>query len=135
LPGPVLTVDVIIEYPDRRIILIKRGKDPNRGSWALPGGIVEEGETVEQAAIREAREETGIQVSLRRLVGVFSDPGRDPRGHYVTVAFLADPVEGSPEASSDAADLIITKDFHDLPLAFDHAQILRAALPETPKAG
>lgn len=132
LPGPVLTVDVIIQYPDGRIILIKRGKEPYRGSWALPGGIVEEGETVEQSAIREAREETGIQVSLRKLVGVFSDPGRDPRGHYVTVAFLADPVEGAPEASSDAADLIITKDFRDLPLAFDHAQILRAAFPETP---
>ncbi len=130
LPGPVLTVDIIIEYPGRRIILIKRGKEPYLGSWALPGGIVEEGETVEQCAIREAEEETGIRVRLRRLVGVFSEPGRDPRGHYVSIAFLADPGEGSPKASSDAADLIVTNDFRDLPLAFDHTQILRAAFPE-----
>lgn len=134
MPGPVVTVDVIIEYPNKEIVFIKRGKGPFLGSWALPGGILEEGETVEQCAVREAEEETGITVSLRRLVGVFSDPGRDPRGHYVSIAFLANPMTGSPQASSDAADLIITKDFRDLPLAFDHAKILRAAFPERPSA-
>lgn len=128
--GPVLTVDVIIKYPDGSIVLIKRGKEPFRGSWALPGGIVEIGETVEQSAAREAKEETGITVTLRSLVGVFSEPGRDPRGHFVSIAYLADPVEGSPQASSDAADLIITKDFRELPLAFDHTKILQAAFPE-----
>lgn len=125
----VVTVDVIIEYPDGRIVLIKRGEEPFLGSWALPGGILEEGETVEQCGVREAKEETGVIVRLRRLVGVFSEPGRDPRGHYVSIAFLADPVEGSPQAASDATDLIITKDFGDTPLAFDHAKILRAAFP------
>lgn len=128
--GPVLAVDVIIEYPDGGIVLIRRGKEPFLGSWALPGGIVEVGETIEQCAVREAKEETGIGVTLRKLVGVFSEPGRDPRGHFVSIAFLADPVEGSPQASSDAADVIITKDFRDLPLAFDHAKILQAAFPE-----
>ncbi len=130
MAGTVVTADVIIQYPDGGIILIKRGKEPFLGSWALPGGILEEGETVEQCAVREAKEETGVSVSLRELVGVFSEPGRDPRGHYVTIVFLADPVEGSPQAASDAADLIITKDFRDLPLAFDHAKVLRAAFPE-----
>lgn len=128
--GPVLAVDVIIEYPDGGIVLIRRGKEPFLGSWALPGGIVEVGETIEQCAVREAKEETGIGVTLRKLVGVFSEPGRDPRGHFVSIAFLADPVEGSPQASSDAADVIITKDFRDLPLAFDHSKILQAAFPE-----
>jgi 8-oxo-dGTP diphosphatase len=130
MAGTVVTADVIIRYPDGGIILIKRGKEPFLGSWALPGGILEEGETVEQCAVREAKEETGVSVSLRELVGVFSEPGRDPRGHYVTIVFLADPVEGSPQAASDAADLIITKGFRDLPLAFDHANVLRAAFPE-----
>ena len=91
---------------------------------------MEVGETIEQCAVREAKEETGISVTLRKLVGVFSEPGRDPRGHFVSIAFLADPVEGSPQASSDAADVIITKDFRGLPLAFDHSKILQAALQE-----
>ncbi len=130
MTGTVVTADVIIRYPDGSIILIKRGKEPFRGSWALPGGMLEEGETVEQCAVREAEEETGVSVSLRKLVGVFSEPGRDPRGHYISIAFLADPVEGSPQAASDAADLVITKDFRDLPLAFDHAKILQVAFPE-----
>ncbi|MFQ5802642.1 MAG: NUDIX domain-containing protein [Candidatus Methylomirabilales bacterium] len=130
MTGTVVTADVIIQYPDGGIVLIKRGKDPFRGSWALPGGILEGGETVEQCAVREAKEETGVSIRLKKLVGVFSEPGRDPRGHYVTIVFLAEPVDGSPQASSDAADLIITKDFRDLPLAFDHAKVLRAAFPE-----
>ena len=130
MTGTVVTADVIIRYPDGGIILIKRGKEPFRGSWALPGGILEEGETIEQCAVREAKEETGVSVSLRKLVGVFSEPGRDPRGHYVSIAFLADPVGGSAQAASDAADLVITKDFRDLSLAFDHAKILQVAFPE-----
>ena len=130
MTGVVVTADVIIQYPDGGIVLIKRGKEPFLGSWALPGGILEEGETIEECAVREAKEETGISVSLRKLVGVFSEPGRDPRGHYISIAFLADPVEGSPQAASDAADLIITKDFRDLALAFDHTEILRAAFPD-----
>ena len=87
MAGTVVTADVIIRYPDGGIILIKRGKEPFLGSWALPGGILEEGETVEQCAVREAKEETGVSVNLRELVGVFSEPGRDPRGHYVTIVF------------------------------------------------
>lgn len=126
----VVTADVIIQYPDGGIVLIKRGKAPFLGAWALPGGVLEEGETVEQCAVREAKEETGVSVSLRKLVGVFSEPGRDPRGHYISIAFLATPIAGSPQAASDAADVIITKDFRDLTLAFDHAEILRVAFPD-----
>lgn len=127
MPGPTLTVDIIIEFPDREIVLIKRGKEPFLGGWALPGGHVEIGETVENAAIREAKEETGMDVRLDKLVGVYSDPKRDPRRHTVSVVFQATPISGTLLAASDAAELIKTRDFLDKPLAFDHNQILRDA--------
>ncbi len=80
---PILAVDVVVELPSGEIVLIKRKYEPFKGYWALPGGMLEIGETVEQAAIREVREETGLDVSITRLVGVYSEPNRDPRNHVV----------------------------------------------------
>lgn len=123
---PMLTVDVIIRLSGDRIILIRRGRSPYRGSWAIPGGFVEYGETVEDAARREALEETGLDVEIKDLLGVYSDPRRDPRGHTVSVCFTARVVSGEPEAGSDAADIGIfhIEDIDDLELAFDHRKIL-----------
>lgn len=119
---PKLMVDVVIPS-DGGVVLIRRGTDPFEGRWALPGGFVEVGETVEQAAVREAEEETGMAVEIARLVGVYSDPERDPRGHNVSVAFLARPLSGQPSAASDAAEVAVL-DYRDVELAFDHRKIL-----------
>jgi 8-oxo-dGTP diphosphatase len=108
-------------------VLVQRKNHPFKGKWALPGGFVEYGERVEDAAEREALEETGLRVKLRRLVGVYSDPDRDPRGHVVTVCYLAEPFGGRLKASSDAMRV---KVFRKIPwgeLAFDHAKILKDA--------
>src|SRR5512139_1202444 len=85
---PLLTVDTVIVY-DGKLVLIRRKNPPFQGHFALPGGFVELGETVETAAVREAKEETGLDVELIRLLGVYSEPSRDPRGHTVSVIFLA----------------------------------------------
>ncbi|NLU04820.1 MAG: NUDIX hydrolase [Methanothermobacter sp.] len=126
MKAPMLTADVIIRLSGDRIILIRRGRSPYRGSWAIPGGFVEYGETVEDAARREALEETGLDVEIEDLLGVYSDPRRDPRGHTVSVCFTASAVSGEPEAGSDAADIGIfhIEDIDDLELAFDHRKIL-----------
>ncbi len=118
-PSP--TVDVIIETGGG-IVLIKR-KNPPHG-WAIPGGFVDYGESVEQAAIREAKEETGLDVCLSGLIGVYSDPARDPRFHTISTVFTAT-AEGMPEGLDDAAEACVFK-LNDLPgpLAFDHARIL-----------
>ena len=122
---PSLTVDIIILVKDK-IVLIKRLNPPYQGTWALPGGFVDIGETVEEAAIREALEETGLDVELKEMVGVFSDPGRDPRGHTVTICFTS-LGRGTLTASSDAQDAELF-DPDDLPeLAFDHKKIIQAA--------
>lgn len=126
--SPALTVDAVIRFEDGRIVLIKRGHDPFAGQWAIPGGLVEYGETVEQACVREAKEETGLDIRLDRLVGVYSDPGRDPRGHTVSVVYLATPTGGTLRADSDAADAVTFSDWRSLDLAFDHARILADAL-------
>ncbi len=123
--GTFVTVDVIIDVGGR-IPLIKRGSPPFKGYWAIPGGIVEEDETVEEAAVREAREETGLEIERLRLLGVYSEPGRDPRGRSVTIAFAARVEGGEPVSGSDAADVALF-DPTDLPggLAFDHGKILK----------
>jgi len=123
---PVLTVDVVI-YMDEGFVFVKRLNEPFKNFWALPGGIVEYGETVEEAAIREAKEETGLEVKLEKLVGVYSNPKRDPRGHYVSIAYLAKPVSGRLKASTDAKEV---KVFSQKPekLAFDHEKIFEDAL-------
>jgi len=126
---PALTVDAVIQYPDSSLILIRRGHEPFKGRWALPGGFVEVGETVEQAAMREANEETGLEIELIRLLGVYSDPDRDPRGHTVSVVFLARPVGGELRAATDAAEVTRVTDWRSIELAFDHARILADAFP------
>ncbi|CAA9451127.1 MAG: ADP-ribose pyrophosphatase [uncultured Rubrobacteraceae bacterium] len=122
---PKLMVDVVIPS-EEGIVLIRRGSDPFEGQWALPGGFVEVGETVESAAVREAAEETGLAVELARLVGVYSDPERDPRGHNVSVAFLARVVGGDLVAASDAAEVSVL-DPQATELAFDHRSIIADA--------
>jgi len=123
---PVLTVDVLIRRNDG-YVLVKRKNEAYRGRWAIPGGLVEYGETVEQAAIREAKEETGLEVKLIRLVGVYSDPTRDPRGHYISIAYLAEAVSGELKAATDAEEV---KVFERKPkrLAFDHSRIFEDAI-------
>ena len=123
---PKLMVDVVIPV-EEGVVLIRRGSDPFEGQWALPGGFVEVGETVEAAAVREAAEETGLGVELARLVGVYSEPDRDPRGHNVSVAFLARVLSGELSAASDAAEVSVL-DPGSVDLAFDHRRIIDAAL-------
>ena len=118
-------VDVVIAS-EEGIVLIRRAGDPYEGQWALPGGFVGVGETVESAATREAAEETGLAVELARLVGVYSDPERDPRGHNVSVAFLARVVGGDLVAATDAAEVAVL-DPDSVELAFDHRRIVADA--------
>jgi 8-oxo-dGTP diphosphatase len=107
-----------------RIVLIRRGNEPFRGMWALPGGFMEVGETAEAACVREASEETGLRVEVVRLVGVYSDPGRDPRGHTVGVTFLCRMLGGVIRGADDAAEAG-WYGFDALPrLAFDHGRIV-----------
>ena len=124
--SPMLTVDIVIKRKDGTIVLVKRLNPPFKDRYAVPGGFVEYGETVEQAAKREAKEETGLEVGNLRLVGVYSDPARDPRGHVVSVAFLADELGGEFRASTDAKQV---KAFKEIPanLAFDHSKIIADA--------
>lgn len=123
--NPALTVDTII-VEDNRVVLIKRLNNPYKDYWAIPGGFVEYGEKIEHAAIREAKEETGLDITLTKLVGVYSDPNRDPRGHTVTVAYLAKIVGGTLKSDSDAKDakFIEADELKNLRLAFDHKTIL-----------
>ena len=123
---PKLMVDVVIPA-EEGVVLIRRGSDPFEGQWALPGGLVEVGETVEEAARREAAEETGLAVELAHLVGVYSEPDRDPRGHNVSVAFLASVLSGQLAAATDAAEVSVL-DPKSVDLAFDHRRIIDDAL-------
>jgi 8-oxo-dGTP diphosphatase len=124
--NPAPTVDLIIRIKiprgDDGIVLIKR-KNPPSG-WALPGGFVDYGESLEQAAVREAEEETSLKVRLVRQLHTYSDPGRDPRKHTITTVFIAR-ARGVPLAGDDAGDIgIFTRREIDFPLAFDHRRIL-----------
>ena len=123
---PALTTDIIIELKDRPdvpIVLIRR-KNPPHG-WALPGGFVDVGESVEHAAVREAEEETALRVTLKTLLGCYSDPRRDPRSHTASAVYIAEAV-GEPRAQDDAAGVaIFNPEALPAPLVFDHARILR----------
>lgn len=129
---PALTVDCVAIDGDGRVLLIRRGRPPFEGQYALPGGFVEVGETVEAACSRELEEETGIVARDLRLAGVYSDPKRDPRGHTVAVVFLTRFSESQPlaRAGDDAAAAEWVADWAALPLAFDHARILAEVLRE-----
>ena len=121
--NPFPTVDIIIEYGDQGLVLIERQKPPY--GWAMPGGFVEYGESLEAAAVREAKEETGLEVQLLGQLHSYSDPQRDPRHHTITTVFVALGT-GTPEAASDAKSLAIFP-VDKLPqnLAFDHSKILQ----------
>ena len=120
--NPFPTVDIIIEV-EKGILLIQR-KHPPYG-WALPGGFVDYGESLEEAARREAMEETSLGVELISQLGAYSDPGRDPRKHTITVVFVAR-AEGQPRAADDALEIgVFNQDTLPDNLAFDHGQILR----------
>jgi len=122
---PLLAVDVVIEMSDRpgRPILLIERRNPPYG-WALPGGFVDLGERVEQAALREALEEISLPVRLKALLGCYSDPARDPRGHTVSLVYVAE-ASGEPRAADDAANVqCFLPDQLPSKLAFDHALIL-----------
>ena len=119
--NPLPTADVVIEVGDR-VVLVRR-KHPPPG-WAIPGGFVDVGETVEAAAAREGREETGLSVTLTALLCVYSDPKRDPRHHTVSTVYVGR-AEGVPRAGDDAAEArLFGEDDLPSPIAFDHAKIL-----------
>ncbi|MHA1276227.1 MAG: NUDIX domain-containing protein, partial [Candidatus Helarchaeota archaeon] len=104
--GPKTTVDAIILGSNESIVLVKRKNPPFEGMWALPGGFIELGEQVEDAVVREVKEETSLNVEIVKLSGVYSDPGRDPRGHTISIAYLCRKVnpETKPSGGSDAKD-------------------------------
>jgi 8-oxo-dGTP diphosphatase len=122
-PGPALTVDACIDV-DGRLVLVRRRFEPL--GWALPGGFVEAGEDVQTACRREAKEETGLDIDLKTLLFVYSDPRRDPRKHTCSVAFAAR-ASGEPQGADDAAEarLFTEEEIPWAQLAFDHAEIVR----------
>ena len=125
---PPLATDCVILDGQGRILLIRRKHEPFKGAFALPGGFVEIGETVEAACRREVLEETGIAVGALHLIGVYSDPGRDPRRPTVSIAYMASvPAATRPQAGSDAEHAEWRSDWRTLDLAFDHAEIVADA--------
>jgi 8-oxo-dGTP diphosphatase len=125
--SPKLTVDGLI-LKNKKVLLIKRKNYPFKGKWALPGGFVEYKEKTEDTAIREVFEETGLKTKINNLVGVYSDPNRDPRGHTVSVIYLLEICGGKLKSSDDASDAKFF-DLNQLPkLAFDHNKIIKDAL-------
>ena len=118
-----ISIDAIIEQ-DGKILLIKRGIDPYKGYWAIPGGHVDFDETLEKSTIREVREETGLTVTKLTLFGIYSDPGRHPR-QTIAVAYQTE-VKGNPKAGDDAVDLAwFSPDQLPTKLAFDHSKIFK----------
>jgi 8-oxo-dGTP diphosphatase len=123
---PLLAVDAVILFEDG-IVLIRRLNPPYQGFYALPGGFVEVGERAEEALHREAQEETGLEIELLGLVGAYSDPGRDPRGHVVSLCYLAQGA-GELRSGSDASSVEVFSSQALPPLAFDHRQMIGDAL-------
>jgi 8-oxo-dGTP diphosphatase len=124
---PLLTVDCVVFDRAGRLLLIRRKHPPFQGRYALPGGFVEYGETIEQAATRELLEETNLVATTLLLIGVYSDPHRDPRSHVVSIAYLATARQYDSRAGGDASETTFIADWDDKELAFDHRQIVRDA--------
>jgi 8-oxo-dGTP diphosphatase len=125
---PLLAIDCVIRDDEGRIVLIRRKNAPFKGGYALPGGFVDIGETVEAACRREVLEETGLAIGELHLIGVYSDPRRDPRGHTVSVAYVTRvPGAMQPRTGSDAAAATWVLDWRSVDLAFDHAKIIADA--------
>ena len=127
---PLLTVDAFVRDSRGRLLLVRRGRPPFRGKWALPGGFCDVGETTQECCAREVEEETGVEVRVGRLLGVFSDPRRDPRGHTVSVLYEARPLRGAARGGDDAAEArwFARRELPKLELAFDHGKIVREQL-------
>ena len=121
--NPVPTVDIIIEMEGGGVVLIERENEPH--GWALPGGFVDYGESLETAAVREAKEETSLDVDLIEQFHTYSNPARDPRQHTISTVFVAQ-ADGAPRAASDARSIgVFTEQSLPKPLVFDHAGILK----------
>jgi 8-oxo-dGTP diphosphatase len=120
--NPLPTVDIIIEVEGRGVVLIERKNTPH--GWALPGGFVDYGESLEAAAVREAKEETSLEVQLIEQFYSYSDPSRDPRQHTISTVYIAT-AQGVPEGADDAKTAkIFTEDQLPNPIVFDHRRIL-----------
>lgn len=124
---PLLAADCALFDPDGRVLLVTRANPPFKGFLALPGGFVEVGERVEDACRRELKEETGIVADKLTLLGLWSDPARDPRGHVCSAVFAGTVPGGDPHGGDDAADAAWVGDWRAHDLAFDHAGIVKAA--------
>jgi 8-oxo-dGTP diphosphatase len=124
---PLLTVDCVVVDRQDRVLLIRRGHEPYKGGFALPGGFVDIGETTETAARRELLEETGVKAGKLTLLGVYSDPKRDPRGHTCSVVYVTRVARATAKAGDDAADVAWVPIAGRRPMAFDHAKILSDA--------
>src|SRR5712691_7467667 len=121
---PSVAVDGIV-LQSGKLVAVRRKNEPYRGMPALPGGFVELGETTVEAVVREVREETGLETRVLRLVGVFSDPGRDPRGHTITIAYALEMIGGQLKAGSDASAIVLVDPDEPPQMAFDHNDIVR----------
>jgi 8-oxo-dGTP diphosphatase len=125
---PLLTTDCVIFDDKARVLLIRRRNEPFKGAFALPGGFVDIGETVDEACRREVLEETGLKVDELKLVGVYSDPARDPRGHTVSAAYVTMLSQAQqPRPGSDAATVEWVDNWRQVEIAFDHAKIIADA--------
>ena len=124
---PLLTVDCVVFDAIGRVLMIRRKNPPFQGDLALPGGFVDIGETVEEACRRELVEETGVKVSRIKLVGVYSDPDRDPRGHTCSAAFATRVGSAKAIAGDDAASIEWVANWRRASLAFDHRRIVADA--------
>lgn len=125
---PAIVSDCVVVNADRKILMIRRGNPPFKGHLALPGGFVDVGETVEDGCRRELLEETGVRAERLQLIGVYSDPDRDPRGHVVSVAYLTEVKHVEAKAGDDAAEVEWVSDIPGSKIAFDHRTIIQDAL-------
>ncbi|MCW1304560.1 MAG: NUDIX hydrolase [Candidatus Parvarchaeota archaeon] len=119
-------VDAIIPYRNG-IVLIERAVEPFKGKLALPGGHIEKGESAEEAVKREVKEETGLEVKIKRLVGIYSGPHRDPRYPTISSCYICDVIGGNLKASSDAKKVVILNRVNAHDLAFDHSKMIKDA--------